>query len=102
MEFCRRKGIPHELENEPEELEQSEISRFASNTAERLKNILKVISGRRNAKERLPLKATSSGRQPEPQENVENSSSESNDSDITGYRVELISRKDPLENQKVD
>ena len=87
MEFRRRKGIPHELEGEPEELEQSEISRFASKTAERLKNILKVLSGRRNTKERSPLKATSSGRQPEPQENVENSSAESDDSGITGTNL---------------
>ena len=100
MEYCRRKRIPHELENEPEELAPSEISKFRAKTAETLRGILKVLSGRRKTKEKSPLKATSSGRQPEPQENVETSSEESDNSGIRGTRVELSIKKGSIRKRK--
>ena len=64
-----------------------------------------MFSWKHNTKERSPLKATSSGRQPDTQEHAEKGASESSYSDsITGdnQRIELISRNAPLENENED
>ena len=91
--------MPHELETEPEELPTSEIKKHALKTAEKIKEVLKRLEGR-NTKEKSSIKATSSRIPHEVLELAEyNISSESDDSDVTGRRVELIPRKDLSESE---
>ena len=60
IEHCRRKGVPHELENEPETLPQSEIAKFRAKTAETVKSILAALTRRRKNTKETPPKSTSS------------------------------------------
>ena len=104
MDYCRRKGVPHELENEPETLPQSEIAKFRAKTAETVKGILAALT-RRNTKEKSPPKATSS----RPSLDFEvlesrefHSSSESDEKAETRPRFELRSRNDPLDKEEIE
>ena len=105
IERCRLKGIPHELETEPETLPQSEIARFRAKTAETMKNILSALTRKKNTKSPPKAKATSS----RPSENIEvpeipefNSSDESEEKDETRPKLELRSRKDPSEKEEIE
>ena len=83
-EHCRIKGIPHELETEPETLPQSEIAKFKKKTRKVPSIIYEALIKRGNTKGQSPQKATSS-RTPievevtEPREFESASESEEND-----------------------
>ena len=110
IEHCRLKGIPHELETEPETLPQSEIAKFKEKTRQVALSIYEALVKRGNTKGKSPQKATSSRapienevpieEEPEPREFQ--SASESEDNDETLQRIELRSRKDRSEKEEVE
>jgi hypothetical protein len=110
IEHCRIKGIPHELETEPETLPQSEIAKFKEKTRQVALSIYEALVKRGNKKGKSPQKATSSRAPIENEVPIEEeteprefqSASESEDNDKTLQKLELRSRKDPSENEEVE